>query len=53
MATYRVCSKHGVYLVQTGVTSCPECDDKKANKKSKKYGGQSIIIPPHMKARTK
>lgn len=51
MATYKVCHKHGVYRVQKGQPArCPECKPE-PSKRSKKYGGRVIHIPPHMKAR--
>ena len=53
---YQVCLKHGTYMVGKGQQArCPDCDaeDHKPSKRSKKYGGKSIIIPPNMKARKK
>lgn len=50
MANFKWCEKHGLYNAGLNKT-CPECKPP-PSKRSKKYGGKAIVIPPHMKART-
>jgi hypothetical protein len=50
MALYKYCKEHGLYEV-TGLphNACPKCEPVTI-KKSEKYGGTSIIIPPNMRS---
>ena len=47
MAAYRYCKikGHGMYEGKT----CPKCPQP-VSKRSKKYGGKTIIVPPNMRA---
>jgi len=45
MATLKWCPKHGFYPEG----KCPACKPE-PSKKSDKYGGKTIIIPPNMRA---
>ena len=45
---HRYCTKHGLYLATD--KGCPKCKPP-TSKRSKKYGGVKIHIPPNMKAR--
>lgn len=47
MSVWVVCPKHG--LLHPKGKPCPKCTPE-PDKSSKKYGGVSVHIPPHMKA---
>ena len=42
---YKVCPEHGMFEG----TKCPLCKAEK-DSRSKKYGGVTVIIPPHMRS---
>lgn len=48
MPTYKYCRLHGDYLGDT----CPKCKPE-PSKKSKKYGGVVIHVPPNMRSVSK
>ena len=49
MPKYKRCPVHGEYTVVKGwPNKCPECKDD--SKRSKKYGGVTINIPPNMRS---
>lgn len=45
--TWAVCPKHGLYQKQ--YNDCPHCKPE-PSKRSKKYGGVAINIPPNMRS---
>lgn len=45
MATYCFCKEHGMFEGK----QCPKCKPSVV-KRSKKYGGKAVIIPPNMRA---
>ena len=45
MATWKLCKVHGLYQGKT----CPLCKPE-PSKRSKKYGGKVIHIPPNMRS---
>lgn len=47
MACFKWCVTHGWYK---DAPTCPACELIDKFKRSTKYGGVSINIPPHMKA---
>ena len=49
MATFCLCQKHLVWYDKG--KRCPKCEaDDDSSKKSEKYGGVGIVIPPHMRS---
>jgi hypothetical protein len=47
MSVWKICKEHGIYHAEH--VTCPLCKEEK-DKRSKKYGGVSIHIPPNMRS---